>query len=596
MVMNQRAALTRRWRGAWPLVVGLVVGCSQGEIGGALEADPDHVTGGGHGGQSGGSGGSSGSSSQGGTSSGGQATAGSGNAGMTSVPGTPDTPMRRLSNFEYNNIVRDLLGTSQRPGDGFVNQDSSGVFDNNLTNLNSSEPLSQQYLEAAEKLADEATQPDRIGKLLACDAASASDDCVRAGLSAFAARAYRRPLEAPEVDALMTTYGAGKADGVVSGVQLAVTRVLASPYFLFWNEIGVAGAQPDSKSQVQLTPYEVASRLARLLTASMPDAELTAAAAAGLLATPEQRLTQAARLLRGPDGQPTPAARAMVDHFHAQWLDLEVFDTMNKTVDGFDPSLGSAMRAGTEAFLRSLVWEQRDVGELLTADYAFMEAKVAALYGISGVAEGEPVKVPFEAAQKAQRAGLLMQPGVLALMAEPNRSSPIQRAKFILSRIVCAPPGSPPNNAPKNADDGIGNTARERLENLTQPSPCNSCHEQLNGLGFPFDQFDTLGRFRTVDDEGKPLDTTGALVGLGAGVDGPVKDALEAMGHLAKSEQVKACLVEQWFRYASGRFEKSADAPMMSRMQQRLQASGHLEDILLAVVADDEFTKRVVAP
>lgn len=523
---------------------------------------------------------------------GGPAGGGGASGGGTVVQTAPAAPMRRVSHFEYNHMVHDLLGTSMRPADQFVNQDREAVFDNNIDNLGVSEQLTEQYLIAAEALAAEATQPERVGAWLGCDAASAPDDCVRGALAQLARRAYRRPVEAAEVDDLMATYQEGKSsEGTIPGLQMALARLLVSPFFLYWEERGAPGAEASAQGQVRLTSYEVAARMARMLIASLPDEELLQAAASGQLETPEQRLVQARRLLRDAQGEPTAAARANVDHFHAQWLELDRLDTLAKSDPAFDASLREAMRAEIETFLGDLLWNRRDTRELFQADASFVNEKLASIYGISGVSGPE---LSLRKLDGSPRAGLLTQPGILALTSSSDHSKPVQRASYILRRFLCAPPGDPPANAPKEVPDGTpGGTHREKFEALTSPPACASCHAQINGIGFSFDQFDAIGRFRTVDDDGQPLNTQGEL--LQTDVDGKVKDGVELARRLGESAQVRACLVQNWYRYTSGRYESAADRPQVERLMARYEGAGNvLEEVLLGVIADEEFTLRPV--
>ncbi len=499
----------------------------------------------------------------------------------------PGSSLRRMTHFEFDNVVRDLLGTPLHPAKAFVRQEREGVFDNDIDNLGVSATLMQQYLNAAEALASEATTPKNLPKLLPCMPENTpSDACVRDALNAFAARAYRRPLTDAERDDLLAEYQAGVTGGgsVAQGVQQALIRVLVSPYFLYWVETGPEGATEDSDQRVRLTPHQVATRLSRLTTATLPDATLRAAADADQLKTPIEILTQAKRLLRTAAGEPTTFARANVDHFHAEWLGLGALDTMKKTVAGWDDALRAPLRAGTERFASDIVWERKDVSELLTGHFLYLNEKTASLIGVAGITGDELRRVEVPA---KERAGLLTQPGLLAVLSN-DRPRPIHRAQFVLARFMCSPPNPPPPDAPTEVPAGTpGATYRERFNNLTRAPACIGCHAQLNGIGFGLDDFDALGRQRVTDEQGVAVDAQGELVN--ADVDGPFRGAVELGARLSQSAQVRACVVRQWFRYANGRFETPADRLALAYFERVLTTSGRIEDVLLALIESSHF-------
>jgi Protein of unknown function (DUF1592)/Protein of unknown function (DUF1588)/Protein of unknown function (DUF1595)/Protein of unknown function (DUF1587)/Protein of unknown function (DUF1585) len=508
-----------------------------------------------------------------------------------SMPTQPSRPqgasLRRMTHFEFNNVVRDLLETTLKPAQDFSRQEREGVFDNDADNLGVSSTLLQQYLKAAEDLAVEATTAKNLPRLLPCQPLDApAKTCVRTALAEFAARAYRRPLTEAERDDLLSEYNTGFAEGksVEWGLQQALMRVLVSPYFLFWVETGSDGATADSNQRVRLSAHQLATRLARLTTATLPDTTLRAAADADQLRTPQQLLAQAKRLLRNSAGEPTANARSNVDHFHSEWLGLSALDTIKKTMPEWNDGLRVPLRTSTERFVSDIFWERRDVSELLAGRFGYVNEKTAALFGMTGIVGDQLQRVEFP---PNERAGLLTQPGLLALLSN-DRPRSIHRAKFILAQLMCSPPNPPPATAPTEVPAGTpGATYRERFNNLTSAPDCVVCHAQLNGIGFGVDDFDALGRRRSVDEQGVAIDTRGELVNTD--VDGPFRGAVELGNKLAQSAAVRTCVVRQWFRYANGRFEKPADEPALTTLEGVLSSSKHIEDVLLALIASDDF-------
>ena len=514
--------------------------------------------------------------------------AGAATGAGTQPPAVPAAALRRLTSFEYNNAVAALLGTGAHPADAFVAQSRPGVFDNDVTNLTVSSTLVEQYLEAAELLAGEATSGANLPRLLTCGAVSVTEACARASVINFASRAYRRPLVQAEADDLLSTFSDGLAAGdIVAGIQYSLERILISPSFLYWVELGDPEAKALANGRVALTRYEVAARLSRLLTGSIPDPPLTAAAVSGALDQSTEILTQAKRLLRGPDGTPTVAAKNNLAQFHEGWLGLAALRTMSKGVSQWSGALRSSMLAETDAFLDDLVWSRADMSAMFTATYGYVNATLAPVYNVQ-VSGSDLVRTELD---KTTRSGLLTQASIMALTSNDN-PKPMKRASFVFGRLLCSPPSPPPPNAPTSVPDGTqGSTEREKFQRLTSVAPCVSCHTALNGVGWTFASYDAIGAARTVDALGAALDLQGAL--SGTDVDGPFASVVELSKRLAQSEQARSCLVRQWFRFANGRFDTDADTPALADLEQRFISSKYrFEDLMLAMVQVDEFKTR----
>jgi len=526
--------------------------------------------------------------------------------GAVCVPGAPpgDAPLRRLTHAEYDRTVRDLLGTAMRPGAGFLSQQREGTLETDVANLTVPPALLTQYLDAADALAAEATAaPAATARLVGCPAPrDAEPACVDAFLAAFAARAWRRPTTPDERADLRRTFDAGRAAGstVAAGARAVVRAVLASPLFLYRIEVGEAPAA--GADRVTLTPWEVATRLSYLVRGTMPDAALSGAAARNELATPAQRAAQVRRLLRAADGTAAhPDARDAVRRFHAAWFGLGALDAMAERPMGqrdaarypeFSADLVRSMREETLRFGDALVFEGGRVVDLFAADYTFLDARLAALYGVAGSFAATPRRVTLPA---AQRVGVLTQASLLTVNAGGAVGSPIKRGVFVLDRFMCAPPLPVPgdvNNVPPAPDATRSN--RERFAAHTNAPYCASCHARIDPVGFTFEHYDAIGRWQATD-HGMPVDATGRVDLDGTGFD--VADAVGLSARLAASTQARDCVVQWWFRHARGRAPVAADACAYDDVRRALTAGdGRFETLLVALASTDDFTRRAATP
>jgi hypothetical protein len=510
--------------------------------------------------------------------------------GAACVPGTPfPTPLRRLTRVEYDNTVRDLLGDATAPARRFPPDELSGGFANNAAVLTVSPLLAERYQEAAEALAAAAVRD--LGKLVPCDptkgGAAGEEACARSFVESFGRRAYRRPLAAAEVTRHLALFSAARAGATFArGIEVLVGAMLQSPGFLYRLELGLPGAagEGDRAGLVRLGPYEIASRLSYLLWASMPDDRLFAAAAAGKLGTPAEVAEMARSMLDDP------RARRAVSEFYRQWLGAAAIEGVAKDPaiypDWGEP-LRAAMAAELPAFVEHVLWgADGRLATLLAAPVTVATAPVARIYGVEA-AGGRPV-----ALDGTRRAGVLTQPGILAVHALPNQSSPVQRGKFVREQLLCqeAPPAPPDLDVTPPEVDPRKPT-RERFAQHTKDEACASCHRLMDPLGFGFEHFDGVGRYRATDG-GRPVDASGTIVNAGA-IDGPFRGAPELAKKLAASPVVGACVATQWYRFAFGRLETPGDACALRGLHAAFEAARYdLRELLLALTAAETFLYR----
>jgi len=499
-----------------------------------------------------------------------------------------DAPMRRLSLREYRNTIRDLLGDTTTlaqtsfPADARVNG-----FDDNATVLTVSGPLQQAYFAAAESLAQNAVV--NMTQLLGCDPnAQGNDACARSFFTNFGKRAYRRPLAQSEVDALFAQYQAANAQwGFSDAVRLVLERILVSPNFLYRVELGASGAT--DPNLVPLGAYERASRLSYLLWSSMPDDVLMAAADADQLGTPDQIAAQAVRMLADPK------ARSAVAAFHLEWLGVDG-PTPQKVASIYpewNDGIAAAMIQETNLYVQHVVFDaEGTLSALLSSPYTFANAELASFYGLSG-----PTSSAFEkvAVDPTERLGLLTQGSVLANYAKPDESSPIHRGKFVRVSLLCTPPPSPPPNVPPLPAVDSGGTTRERFAEHSQNPVCAACHSLMDPVGFGFESFDGIGRWRTMD-QGAPVDASGDLEQTDDS-NGTFVGVPQLATRLAASAQVQRCFALELFRYGQGRTETDDDACTLQELDDAFAASGgDIRSLFVTLTKTDTFLYRKATP
>jgi hypothetical protein len=500
------------------------------------------------------------------------------------VPGK--SPIRRMTRFEYNNTVRDLLGDDTKPAQNFVPEEEAMGFDNQAVALGVTQILAEQYMVASEKIAARAVE--KLDTLLPCQPAAGEEKaCATKFIQDFGRRAYRRPLTDDEVSRLSAVYVSGSSNvGFSHGIELVLQAMLQSPHFLYRVEFGMPNLV--EKDVVPLMPYEIASRLSYMLWSSMPDAELFAAAEEGRLVTPEEIEAQARRMLEDP------RARQAVANFNAQWLGLSHMDNLKKdeaTYPKYDDSLRPLWRAETLAFLDDVIFNGAgDVASMFTASHSVMNAQLAEFYGISN----GPETAVFERVEldPARAAGVLTQASILAVTGKPDQSSPVHRGKFVRERLLCQTlPPPPPNVVAESPPFNPNQTTRERYAEHSENPACSGCHIKMDPIGFGFEHYDGIGLWRDIEN-GVPIDDTGLLIDT-RNIDGPFDGVVDLGKKLAESEEVRQCVATQWFRYAYGRVEGADDSCSMDMLQKTFAVKGFdVKELLVALTQTDAFRYR----
>ncbi len=499
------------------------------------------------------------------------------------TPGTTKPvplPVVHLTSTQYLNTVRDLFAPLT-VAVGELPAEPTGEFDTRAKAQSIGAQHVEAYQDSASKVA-ESLLP-QVANLVGCTPKTDAEErsCVGAFVDRFGKRAYRRPLGGAERDALVGFFGETRKNAdFPRSVVTMVEAMLQSPSFLYRIERGVEGSP--ATGIVELSPYEVASRLSFFLWNTMPDAALFQAADSGEIVRSAAIEAHTRRMLADPRG------RAMVARFHAAWLR---FDRLNDGLAkdpsyGFDAETAKALREGSAAYVDHLFFDDGKLGAFLLDAHAYVNQKTAPLYGITSKS-AELELLPVDG---AQRSGILTSVGFLASFAHEKESAPVLRGVFVLDRLLCrpAPPPNVANVTPPPLDPQKPTTTRERMEKQHSVGGCQGCHQAIDGVGFGFENYDAVGKWRTTDN-GFPVNATGQVGGK------PFNGAVELAKQLAADESVHACVASQWMRYALG-FE-AADIPQsnLAPIAGEFEKSGlDMRALVGTLTGSDMFRKRAL--
>ncbi|WP_419933913.1 DUF1592 domain-containing protein [Candidatus Palauibacter sp.] len=424
-------------------------------------------------------------------------------------------------------------------------------------------------------------------RVFSCRPAAPEEEspCAEAILSRLGMQAYRRPLTEDNLSALMALYRAGaETGGFEEGIRLALEGVLASPHFVFRFEERPAA---DADGVYALGDYDLASRLSFFLWATGPDAELLEVAGEGRLSDPGILEAQVWRMLADP------RAEALATRFAGQWLRLQDLEGMHPDVrlyPDFDQQLKDAMQRETELLFHTLVQEDRSLFELLTADYTFVNERLARHYGIPGVTgtDFRRVEIP-----EPERRGVLGHGSVLTLTSHASRTSPVLRGKWVMEVLMGTPPPPPPPDvsdleATPEAEEGRLLTVRERMEMHRASPACRSCHRVIDPIGLALEHFDGTGA-RRIKDNGMPIDAEGELY------DGtPIRTAADLRAALlARPVPLVRAFTENLLAYALGRRVEHYDMPTVRSIGRRAQEQDHrMSAFIMGVINSPAFRMK----
>jgi hypothetical protein len=404
----------------------------------------------------------------------------------------------------------------------------------------------------------------------------------------LARRAFRRPIDQDDIDRLMPFYEAGASDGGFdAGIEQMVTAVLASPDFLYRAIVppqDAGGAEPHA-----LDDLELASRLSFFLWSQGPDDELLELAAAGKLRSSDVMTAQVERMLADP------RAETLVTGFALRWLNVDELDAVDpddRLFPGFNDELREDFATELELFLRSILLEDENVQQLLTADHTFLNERLARHYGIASVRGAQFRRVTLE--DEARR-GLLGKAAVLLRTSYGDRTSPVLRGAWVLEKLMGTPPAPPPPNVETDLSTPEGErpkTVRARLEQHRTDQSCNGCHGVIDPYGLALENFTVTGQWRDFDSAaGAPIDAGTVLPG-GVAIDGPV-ELRQAL--LRRPDQFVQALTQKLMMYALGRELEYHDMPQVRAVvRAAAQRNYRLSAIVAGIVSSDAFRMQAL--
>ncbi|MGK3990802.1 DUF1592 domain-containing protein [Sorangium sp. So ce136] len=494
--------------------------------------------------------------------------------------------LRRLNRTEYDNTMRDLLGSTLNLArkTPFAADDVVDYFNTNGEALVMSLLLTEQMDQAASTLIEElmgrtASDPWR-NRILTCEpSASTFDRCATEVLNGFMKNAYRRPVTADEVQArvdLGRSVLQSSGDPTVA-LSAALKSVLLSPHVLYRVELG----DPESPVATPLSDYELASRLSYFLWASMPDQELFDAAAAGQLSAAGPELTAQVERMLADD-----KAEGLIESFAGQWLstrDAPSFVAEAALFPDYDDELRLSLAQETNLFFKALIDERQPLTTLLRSDFTFVNDRLARHYGLPPVGDGfQRVSL-----RGSPRIGILSHASVLAVTSHPNRTSVVKRAEWVLERLLCDPPPPPPAMIPPIKEElPPGLTLRQTLEAHRANPACAGCHKIMDPIGFALENFDATGAFRTMDN-GAPVDASGQLA------DGtPLAGHEDLAAAIANDADYAICVAKHLLTFAVGRSFSAEEAKAYAAGIGVTMKDATWPEFIHAIVQSEAFRTR----
>jgi len=426
-------------------------------------------------------------------------------------------------------------------------------------------------------------------RIFSCRPTSDKDEvtCAKQILTSLARKAYRRPITDTDTEKLLTFFQRGRNQGSFDqGIEMGIRRIISGPEFVFRTEVDPAGVAPETPYRI--SDIELASRLSFFLWSTIPDDTLFDLAKQNKLKEPAT-LEQQVRRMMGD-----ARADALVSNFAAQWLQLRNLRGIIPDPDvfpDFDDNLRQALAKETELLFGSIMREDRPVTDLLTADYTFVNERLAKLYGIPDIYGDQYRRVHIT---DDTRKGLLGQASVLTLTSVATRTSPVQRGKWVLINLLGTPPPPPPPNVPALKEDAAAKalTMRDRMTAHRANPFCATCHKVMDPIGFSMENYDAVGRWRDTDGDAK-IDAADTMF------DGSRVDGVAGLRNflLSRKEVFIQTMTEKLMTYALGRAVDYRDMPAIRTILKDASAKDYrFSSIVLGIVRSPQFQMRMKAP
>lgn len=500
-------------------------------------------------------------------------------------PAQPGLHLHRLNATQYANSLEAVLGVRSGVAEHLPADAPSQGFDTASAALTTSPLLLEFYAQATTEALDLSLVEGSLASALdGCDPGESEAACARAVIRGRTTVAWRRPPSDAELERLLAVYAEARALGepLGSAIAAALRAALLSPHFVFRVEATApAGAPADF-----VEGYELASRVAYFLWSAPPDAELLALAEQGALSEPSTYEAQVRRMLADP------RASALASDFAGQWLAFRYLDDVFKDVGrypDFDQQLRASMAEEPRLLFDALLAEDGDLRELLLSEDSYVDAHLAALYGLEHPSQGGDVEpetfVPV--ANGPDRRGVLTQAGLLSVLAYPFTTSPARRGSWVLSNLLCTELGAPPPGVDVPVDVSAS-TKREAFAAHRANPACAGCHEPIDAIGLAFESYDAIGAFH-LSDGGQRIDSSGALPsGVSFG------DPVEMASAIAEDPSFVPCVVQQTLTYATGRALDADDRAEIDALASTLESRGHgLRELFVLVATSEAFRARI---
>lgn len=496
--------------------------------------------------------------------------------------------VRRLNRNEYNNTVRDLFGIDFQAGKDFPSDGAGGEgFDNVGDALFVPPSLMEKYLAASKRVVAALYEdPKHLERVILAKPSDkvTPEQAARTVLLTHASLAFRRRVTDEDLAPLLAAFNKSLSGGAAyeDALKLPLQSLLLHPSFLFRIEEDQGG-----KSEWKVNDFELATRLSYFLWASMPDRRLLKLADEGKLSDPTTLHAETQRMLADPRSE------TLARHFAGQWLGFEELrenaEPDAKRFPTFTPTLRVAMYRESVEFFNYLIQANRPASELISASYTFANAELAKHYGIAGVSGSQMQKVDLT---DPNRGGIIGQASILTATSLPLRTSPVKRGKWILDTLLGTPPPPPPPDAgvlPGDDKSTGGLSFRETLEQHRKRASCAACHEKIDPLGFGLENFDAIGRWRTVDTNGGPIDSKAILPGgISFSTPAELKKLLQESDELFLRN-----LARKLLGYSLGRPLEYYDEPVIGDLVAKLRKDGlKMQTLIFSVVDSHPFQNR----
>ena len=504
------------------------------------------------------------------------------------TPGIPvTTQIPRMLNRQYENVVRDLLGVTD-VGGASVSSTLFGDFTGPMT-----APAWTIYQDIATKIAAQVMAGPNKAQFIACDPAAAG--CLKTTIQTFGRKAFRRALTDAEVNAFLTLSTTTPAGTPAQVAEAILNAFLVSPSFLLLPELNTE----TEGTSIKLSQQEVAARLSFLLWGSVPDDALNTAADMGQLATKDQILTQATRMInvRAKTGQ-------LVSSFHDDWVQMNngsghwwKIDHDPAKYPTYKSTAKASYQKEMDAFFEEVAYTGGTFQDLLLSPIAFVNSDNAAVYGLDPAQYSTTLtKVSLDSATNP-RPGFMTRAGFLSSYSDYNATSPILRGAFMSIWMLNVNPGAPDPNAVKMTVSGTFPTQKAYVTALTMTmNPCKGCHSVFNPLGFSMENYDGIGKWQTTDLLGGAIDASVTTndVDFGGGNVKKITSPVELMTEISKLPKAQQLYAQAWVSYASGRQPNGNDQCVVDQMSTKLNGSGYtILNMLSDLTQTDSFRLRV---